>query len=101
MTAYERQLFHQLKYSLSLRNQDFTNQLKVRYPCLTSYELRICVYLKSGLATKELAMMLGISPDSAKKAKHRLRKKLGMLPSDSFESYLMYHRKRTYATAQV
>lgn len=40
--------------------------------------------LKSNLATKEMATLLNITPDSVKKAKHRLRKKLALAPSDSW-----------------
>ena len=43
---------------------------------LTTYDIRLCNYLKSNLSTKEIATLLNITPDSVKKAKHRLRKKM-------------------------
>ncbi|OEK07191.1 hypothetical protein BFP71_05935 [Roseivirga misakiensis] len=56
----------------------FQQQLKKTYPCLTAYDLRLCTYLKANLSTKEIATLLNITPDSVKKAKHRLRKKLSI-----------------------
>lgn len=70
-------------------NQRFQQQLKFRYPRLTTYDIRLCTYLKSNLSTKEIATLLNITPDSAKKAKHRLRKKLSIDPQESIPSLLL------------
>ncbi|GAB5526547.1 MAG: hypothetical protein Roseis2KO_44190 [Roseivirga sp.] len=67
-----------LLLELEQSNQRFQQQLKSRFPELTAYDLRLCTYLKSNLSTKEIATLLNITPDSVKKAKHRLRKKMGM-----------------------
>ncbi|MEQ9298496.1 MAG: sigma factor-like helix-turn-helix DNA-binding protein [Cyclobacteriaceae bacterium] len=52
----------------------------------TTNDLRLYTYLKANLSTKEIARILNITPDSVKKAKHRLRKKLGLEAFDSFHS---------------
>jgi len=65
---------------LETANQQFRLRLKSRHPSLTNYDLRLCTYLKSNLSTKEIATLLNITPDSVKKAKHRLRKKLNLTP---------------------
>lgn len=88
MNAYEKQLFQHLVYELNSKNLAFKSALKDSCPALTEHELRVCLYLKSGFSTKEIATVIGISPDSVKKAKHRLRKKLKMKPQDSFNDIL-------------
>lgn len=67
-----------LLLELESSNSRFQNRLKHRHPELTTYDLRLCTYLKANLATKEIATLLNITPDSVKKAKHRLRKKIGV-----------------------
>ncbi|MCE7993642.1 MAG: sigma-70 family RNA polymerase sigma factor [Roseivirga sp.] len=84
MTILERHLMDHLLQELEQSNQRFKHQLKSRFPELTSYDMRLCTYLKANLSTKEIATLLNITPDSAKKAKHRLRKKLSMKPDQSF-----------------
>ena len=78
MTVLEKRLIDHLLLELEFSNSRFQNQLKHQHPELTAYDLRLCTYLKSNLSTKEIATLLNITPDSVKKAKHRLRKKLGM-----------------------
>ncbi len=73
-----------LLLELESANQVFRLQLKARYPALTNYDLRLCTYLKANLSTKEIATLLNITPDSVKKAKHRLRKKIRLQPTQPF-----------------
>lgn len=62
----------------------FQQSLRRKHPRLTSYDIRLCTYLRSNLSTKEIATLLNITPDSVKKAKHRLRKKLHLRPDISW-----------------
>jgi len=55
---------------------DFFAQLKQDHPTLTAYEVRLYTYLHMQLSTKEIAMLLNITPASVIKAKMRLNKKL-------------------------
>ncbi len=73
-----------LVHELQGRHEEFRHRVSRQYPKLTEYDLRLCVMLKSNLATKEMATVLNITPDSVKKAKHRLRKKLALAPTDSW-----------------
>ncbi len=65
---------------LEVSNRFFQTRLKRQFPVLTAYDIRLCTYLKANLSTKEIATLLNITPDSAKKAKHRLRRKLRISP---------------------
>ncbi|GAB5526925.1 MAG: hypothetical protein Roseis2KO_47970 [Roseivirga sp.] len=74
-----------LLLELDSSNRDFLHQLKSQYPGLTSYDIRLCSYLKASLSTKEISVLLNITPDSVKKAKHRLRKKLSVQPESNWQ----------------
>lgn len=84
MTALERHIMDFLMAELKASGLQFQQKLKARYPQLTAYDLRLCTYLNSNLTTKEIATLLNITPDSVKKAKHRLRKKLSLHPESSW-----------------
>ena len=89
MTVLEQHLMDHLLQELENSNQRFQQQLKVRYSRLTSYDIRLCTYLKSNLSTKEIATLLNIAPDSVKKAKHRLRKKMDMAPTAQWHQVMV------------
>ncbi len=56
----------------------FFNRLKTALPLLTPAETRMLALIKINLSNKEMAMMLGVSGDTIKKTKQRLRKKLDL-----------------------
>ena len=60
----------------------FDNLLK-KYPALTPRELQLCALIRLNLSIKEMSNILGISKDSIKTARYRIRKKLGINDSDT------------------
>ncbi len=64
------------------------DRLRARYPSLSQTDLRLCVYIKLNLSTKEVAELMNISPRSVEMARYRLRKKLGLGPNESIGSVL-------------
>lgn len=80
MTAQERDLVNRLVLELQGQHAELRQKLATMYPVLTENDLRLCVMIKANLSTKEIASLLNITPDSVKKGKHRLRKKLNMHP---------------------
>ncbi|MCW9706132.1 tetratricopeptide repeat protein [Fodinibius salsisoli] len=67
----------------------FFATLKEQYPDLTSKELRLSALVKLNLTTKEIATLLGITPNSVKTARYRLRKKLGMETEENLTDFMM------------
>lgn len=61
----------------------FFDRLMKRYPNLTTNELKICAYIRLNLTSKEISVLLNISPSSVEMARHRLRKKLGIASDTS------------------
>ena len=64
------------------------DRLRTRYPQLSQTDLRMCVYIKLNLSTKETAELMNISPRSVEMARYRLRKKLGLGPNDHIGTIL-------------
>jgi DNA-binding CsgD family transcriptional regulator len=60
----------------------FLKKLDDLNPKLTPKEKRLCALMKVEMSTKEIASVLNISPDSVKKAKTRLRRKLNVEPRE-------------------
>lgn len=67
----------------------FFDELKERYPDLTSHELRLSALVKLNLSIKEIATIMGITPDSVKTARYRLRKKLDIETGDNLTEFMM------------
>ena len=65
------------KYFLYI-HPDFYNNLHKMYPELTQNELRLCAMVRLNMSTKDIAEINNIEPNSARIAKIRLRKTLGI-----------------------
>ena len=66
----------------------FFGTLRYHFPSITASELRLSALTKMSLSLKETANMLGISPDSVKKSRNRLKKRLDLTKEESLEEYL-------------
>ena len=64
------------------------DRLRMNYPNLSQTDLKLCVYIKLNLNTKEMAELMNISPRSIEMARYRLRKKLGLKPTENIGSVL-------------
>lgn len=71
----------------------FFDTLKEQYPDLTPNELRLSALAKLNLSIKETSTILGITPDSVKTARYRLRKKLGMETEEKLTDFMMMVEK--------
>lgn len=60
----------------------FFDKLKQKFPDLTPSEQRLLALMKLKLSKREMAGMLGIAPDSIKKTRQRIRKKINV-PDDA------------------
>lgn len=57
---------------------ELLDRMKSAHPNLTDADLKLCAFLYLGIETKHIAKILSVQPDSVKKARQRLRKKLGI-----------------------
>jgi DNA-directed RNA polymerase specialized sigma24 family protein len=63
-------------------------QLREIYPEITSAEQRIFMLIRLKTESKEIAGMLAISPESVRKTKYRLKKKLRLNEEDSLDTFI-------------
>jgi len=96
-------MLHQLQNSTILTDDDwdefrhlfdkvhkgFFAKLKLHYPNLTNSEMRLMALTKLDLSKKEMAEMLGISPDSIKKTRQRVVKKLNLNEEETLDELVL------------
>lgn len=70
-------------------HSSFFVKLKEKHPDLSSNDLKLSALIRLNLNIKETASVLGISPESAKTARYRLRKKLDLQPEDALLDYFL------------
>ncbi len=68
-------------------NDQFIRRLTAKYPWLNKQEKRLCVYIKMGLQTKEIAPLLNISPRGVEMMRYRLRQKMGLDTQRNLKMY--------------
>lgn len=68
---------------------NFYPNLKKKHPDLSTNDLKICSLTRLNFNIKETASILGISPESAKTARYRLRKKLELDQEQELFSYFI------------
>ncbi len=78
----------------------FFSALKDTYPDLGNAELKLCALLRLNMNLKESARILGISPDSVKTARYRLRKKFGLKTEDNLVDFLIRFEQDKLVTDQ-
>ncbi|MFY0673183.1 MAG: response regulator [Bacteroidia bacterium] len=69
-------------------HKEFYNQLDKKHSNLSPSERKLAALFKLGLDSKEIADVLGISQDSLKTARHRLRKKLDLGSDENLSIYI-------------
>lgn len=65
-------------------------RLRARYPEMSKTDMKLCVYTKMNLSTKEIADLMNISPRSVEMARWRLRKRLGLPPGGEIAGIWSY-----------
>ncbi|UZR97986.1 ligand-binding sensor domain-containing protein [Chondrinema litorale] len=68
---------------------NFYSKLSISHPNLTSNELRHCALIRLNLSLTECASILGISTESVKISRFRLRKKLELQNNQSLTEFIM------------
>ena len=67
----------------------FYAKLKVNCPALTTQELRHCALIRLNLSVNECASILGISPDSVKVSRSRIRKKIDLEGKEGLTDFIL------------
>lgn len=80
--------WEQFSSEFSTIHQGFLQTLVSKHGSFSKSEIRLISLLKMNLNSKEIASILGISPDGIKKARYRLRLKMN-LEDSQLQSYLI------------
>ena len=57
-------------------NNQFIERLQTRYPWMSKQERKLCVYIKMGLMTKEIAPLMNLSTRGVEMMRYRIRAKM-------------------------
>lgn len=67
---------------------NFFSHLRNKYPSLTQAEVRLIALTKLNITTREMAGLLGISPETIRQTRWRLRKKMNLADEVSLEQFV-------------
>ncbi len=70
-------------------HHNFFGSLLQKFPELSPTELKLCAMLRLNFNLKETASVMGISPDSVKTSRYRLRKKLNLPAEQNLTDFVM------------
>lgn len=75
--------------NLNQIHNEFIINLSKKFPNLTPKDIKLCVYLKMNLSSKEIAPMMNISFRGVELHRYRLRKKLGLTQEENLSKFLL------------
>lgn len=72
----------------SEENKKFMESLARKFPALTRQELKMCVYFKLNLSSKEISMLENIAEGSARVYKTKIKTKLGLDKNENLNTFI-------------
>lgn len=78
-------------FEMSFNNtyNNYLVNLSIRFPSLTTSDLKLAAYIRMNISSKEIASLLNISLKSIEMARYRLRKKMGIGHEQNLTAFLM------------
>lgn len=67
----------------------FFGRIRYFYPDITASELRLSAFIRLGIPLNDAATILGISIDSIKKSRYRLKKKLNVQEGEGIDEFIL------------
>ncbi|MBO9633482.1 MAG: hypothetical protein J7578_10235 [Chitinophagaceae bacterium] len=74
--------------NFNLLHQNAIDRITKKHPDLTPNEVKLTCFILAGMNNKEIAGVFSVEPESVKKARYRLKKKLKLTEEESLRSYL-------------
>ncbi len=78
----------QFKAHFESIHKSFFSTLRENNANLTQPDLQLCAYIKLNMATKEIARLMNIAPESVNTHRYRLRKKLTLPAEETLDSFI-------------
>ncbi|NEQ48727.1 MAG: tetratricopeptide repeat protein [Leptolyngbya sp. SIO3F4] len=79
----------QFQQSFEQIHSEFYTKLRERSPDLTSNDLRVCSLIRINLSSDQIASVLGITADSLRVSRYRLRKKLTLTKEQKLREFIL------------
>jgi FixJ family two-component response regulator len=89
INAINKHEWEAFETNLNQIHNEFIVKLSNNYPNLTSKDIKLCVYLKMNLTSKEIAPMMNISFRGVELHRYRLRKKLNLIQDENLSKFLL------------
>lgn len=70
-------------------HEEFVERLSKKYPALTSKDIKLSIYLKMNLSSKEIAPLMNISFRGVELHRYRLRKKLNITQEENLSKFMI------------
>lgn len=88
MNSINKKEWETFETNLFKSHEDFIKRLTARFDKLTSKDIKLCIYLKMSLSSKEIAPLMNISFRGVELHRYRLRKKMGLDQEISLSSFI-------------
>ena len=89
INAINKHEWETFETNLNQIHNDFIISLSKKYPLLTPKDIKLCIYLKMNLTSKEIAPMMNISYRGVELHRYRLRKKLQLSQDENLSKFLL------------
>ncbi|MFV8370697.1 histidine kinase [Flavobacterium sp. LB2R40] len=89
INALNKHEWETFENNLNQIHNEFIVKLTKKYPNLTSKDIKLCIYLKMNLSSKEIAPMMNISFRGVELQRYRLRKKLNLIQDENLSKFLI------------
>ena len=89
INAINKNEWQSFEKNLLQSNEEFVQRLTKKYPVLTSKDIKLCIYLRMNLSSKEIAPLMNISFRGVELHRYRLRKKIGLTADDSLSKFMI------------
>jgi len=89
INAVNKHEWETFETNLNQINNEFIINLTKKFPALTSKDIKLCIYLKMNLSSKEIAPMMNISFRGVELHRYRLRKKLGLNQEENLSKFML------------
>ncbi|WP_233590151.1 helix-turn-helix and ligand-binding sensor domain-containing protein [Flavobacterium microcysteis] len=89
INALNKNEWESFEHNLMQSHEEFVHKLSNKFPMLTSKDIKLCIYLKMNLSSKEIAPLMNISFRGVELHRYRLRKKLGLTSDDNLSKFMI------------
>ncbi|MGV3459721.1 MAG: histidine kinase [Flavobacterium sp.] len=87
-SAISKNEWQSFEKNLVKSHEEFVDRLAKKFPALTPKDVKLCIYLKMNLSSKEIAPLMNISFRGVELHRYRLRKKLGIRQEESLSRFM-------------